>query len=114
VTVDRRYFITSHPGSDAPSMANAVRSHWGVENGHHWCLDVAMNEDQCRLRPFACAQGVGHGAENFSRLRRIAPNTLKRWQITKANGKGLEPQVPAGSALGLNAISLAAAPVVRK
>jgi hypothetical protein len=91
VTVDRRYFITSHPGSDAPSMANAVRSHWGVENRLHWCLDVAMNKDQCRLRPFACAQGVGHGAENFSRLRRIAgPNTLKRWQITKANGKPLK------------------------
>ncbi len=62
------------------SPADAARSHWGVENGLHWCLDVAMGEDQCRIR-------CGHGAENFSRLRRIALNKLKRWQIKKADGK---------------------------
>jgi len=39
-----------------------------------------MNEDQSRLR-------VQHGAENFSRLRRIALNKLKRWDFKKANGK---------------------------
>jgi len=80
VTVERRYFISSHGGIDAKFMAEAVRSHWGVENGLHWRLDVGMNEDQCRLR-------VNHGAENFSRLRRIALNKLKRWQIKKENGK---------------------------
>lgn len=80
VTTERRYFISSHAGIDAEFMAEAVRSHWGVENGLHWCLDVAMNEDQCRLR-------VNHGAENFSRLRRIALNKLKRWEIRKENGK---------------------------
>jgi predicted transposase YbfD/YdcC len=80
VTIERRYFISSHGGIDAKFMAEAVRSHWGVENGLHWRLDVGMNEDQCRLR-------VNHGAENFSRLRRIALNKLKRWQIKKANGK---------------------------
>ncbi len=80
VTVERRYFISSHGGIDAKFMAEAVRSHWGVENGLHWRLDVGMNEDQCRLR-------VNHGAENFSRLRRIALNKLERWQIKKENGK---------------------------
>jgi predicted transposase YbfD/YdcC len=83
VTVERRYFISSHADTDAKRMAQGIRSHWGVENGLHWCLDVSMNEDQCRLR-------VKHGAENFSRLRRIALNKLKRWQPKKHNGKPLK------------------------
>jgi hypothetical protein len=57
-----------------------TRGHWGVENALHWRLDVSMNEDQCRLR-------VNHGAENFSRLRRIALNKLNRWEMTNPNGK---------------------------
>jgi predicted transposase YbfD/YdcC len=83
VSVERRYFISSHGDTDAKRMAQGIRSHWGVENGLHWCLDVSMNEDQCRLR-------VKHGAENFSRLRRIAINKLKRWQPMKSNGKPLK------------------------
>jgi predicted transposase YbfD/YdcC len=80
VTTERRYFISSHDGTDAQLIGNGVRSHWGVENGLHWCLDVAMNEDASRLR-------MKNGAENFSRLRRIALNKLKRWEIKKPNGK---------------------------
>jgi hypothetical protein len=33
---------------------------------------------------------VEHGAENFSRLRRITLNKLKRWEIKKPNGKILK------------------------
>ncbi len=51
-----------------------------MENDLHRMLDVSLNEDQCRPR-------VKHGAENFSRLRRIALNKLKRWEIKKENGK---------------------------
>ncbi len=80
VSVERRYFISSHKGTDATLHAAAIRGHWGIENGLHWRLDVSMNEDQCRLRK-------DHGAENFSRLRRIAINKLKRWEIRKENGK---------------------------
>ena len=68
------------PSLSAAELAGYTRGHWGVENVLHWRLDVSMNEDQCRLR-------VKHGAENFSRLRRIAINKLKRWEITKPNGK---------------------------
>ena len=42
-----------------------------------------MGEDQSRVR-------VKHGAENFSRLRRIALNKLKRFEIKKKNGKVLK------------------------
>jgi predicted transposase YbfD/YdcC len=80
VSCERRYFISSHATTDAAFLAEGVRAHWGVENGLHWCLDVGMREDECRLR-------VDHGAENFSRLRRIALNKLKRWEIRKENGK---------------------------
>ena len=80
VSTERRVYISSHQRIDAEFMADAIRSHWGVENSLHWVLDVGMNEDQCRLRK-------NHGAENFSRLRRIALNKLKRWEIKKPNGK---------------------------
>ena len=80
VSVERRYFISSHDHTDAELFARAIRAHWGIENQLHWRLDVSMNEDQCRLR-------TGCGAENFSRLRRIAMNKLKRWEIRKENGK---------------------------
>lgn len=83
VSTERRYFISSHQGTDVKLAAAAIRGHWGVENTLHWRLDVSMNEDQCRLR-------VKHGAENFSRLRRIALNQLKRWEIRKPNGKILK------------------------
>jgi len=83
VSTQRRYFISSHTGLDASFLADGIRGHWGIENGLHWCLDVGMNEDQCRLR-------VGYGAENFSRLRRIALNKLKRWEIKKPNGRTLK------------------------
>lgn len=80
VSVERRYFISSHDHTDAKLFARAIRQHWGIENQLHWRLDVSMNEDQCRLR-------IGCGAENFSRLRRIALNKLRRWEIRKENGK---------------------------
>ena len=83
ITSERRYYISSHTGTDARFMAEGIRGHWGIENGLHWQLDVSMNEDQCRLRK-------GSGAENFSRLRRIALNKLKRSEFIKPNGKTLK------------------------
>jgi predicted transposase YbfD/YdcC len=80
VTTERWYFISSHDSTDAKLLGGGVRGHWGIENGLHWRLDVGMNEDQCRIR-------VDHAAENFSRLRRITLNKLKRWEIKKPNGK---------------------------
>lgn len=70
VTAERRYFIASLAGTDAGRFAGAVRGHWSVENGLHWSLGVAFREDDCRVR-------VGHAAENFSRLRRVALNLLR-------------------------------------
>jgi predicted transposase YbfD/YdcC len=79
----QRFYISSHQGMDAAWMAQAVRGHWCVENDLHWSLDVAMHEDQCRLR-------AGNGAENFSRLRRIALNKLKRWEPKDEKGRPMK------------------------
>jgi predicted transposase YbfD/YdcC len=70
-SVERRYFVTSRPGTDAAALLAAVRGHWSVENKLHWQLDVSFREDECRVRS-------GHAAENLSRLRRLALNLLKR------------------------------------
>jgi predicted transposase YbfD/YdcC len=55
---------------DAATFLRYVREHWGVENGLHWCLDIAFADDQRRMRK-------GYAAENFARLARIALNLLK-------------------------------------
>jgi predicted transposase YbfD/YdcC len=84
-STERRYFISSRRGVDAASMAEAVRGHWSIENRLHWQLDVSFNEDQRRIR-------VDHGAENYSRLCRIALNLLKRDRSVKigVHGKRLK------------------------
>ncbi|MBX3391463.1 MAG: ISAs1 family transposase [Phycisphaeraceae bacterium] len=69
-TKTTHHFIASVETRKAERIAAAVRSHWGVENQLHWRLDVCFNEDNSRLR-------AGHGAQNMSRLRRIALNALR-------------------------------------
>ena len=46
----------------------------------HWSLDVSFGEDDCRIRK-------GFGAENVSRLRRIALNLLKQEKTAKCGIK---------------------------
>jgi predicted transposase YbfD/YdcC len=84
-STERRYFISSRKGVDARAMAEAIRGHWSVENNLHWQLDVSFNEDQRRIRK-------DHGAENFSRLCRLALNLLKRDKSVKigVHGKRLK------------------------
>jgi predicted transposase YbfD/YdcC len=55
----------------APERFNAiVRSHWGIENGLHWVLDVVMDEDQARNRK-------DNGPQNLALLRKLALNLAK-------------------------------------
>jgi len=47
------------------SIARAVRSHWGIENGLHWVLDMGFREDESRVRS-------GHAQENLTVVRKLA------------------------------------------
>ena len=76
---DVRYYILSKYVA-ARRFANAVRSHWGIENRLHWQLDVTFQEDQCRIRQ-------GHADANFSILRRTALSLLKNESTLKVGIK---------------------------
>jgi predicted transposase YbfD/YdcC len=79
VSVERRYYISSLP-AHAERLLAIIRSHWGIENELHWCLDVAFREDDSRIRK-------GDGAQNFSFLRRLALTLLKREKTAKVGLK---------------------------
>jgi predicted transposase YbfD/YdcC len=69
-TSTAHFYITSLRAS-ARKLAGYVRGHWGVENGLHWCLDVAFREDANRTR------GANAGA-NLGVIRRVAASLLKQ------------------------------------
>lgn len=70
VTNHRSIYICSLGKLTAKKAGGYVRGHWAIENQLHWRLDLCHGEDDSRIRK-------DHGAENFSRLRRIAMNKLK-------------------------------------
>lgn len=79
-TVETRYYISSLP-NEAATILKAARSHWGVENSLHWVLDVAMGEDDSRIRK-------DHAPENMAVLRRIALSLLKQEKTLKRGVAG--------------------------
>jgi len=76
---EARYFISSLPAK-VKRLAGAVRQHWGIENGLHWVLDVAFNEDRMRQRD-------RNGIENLALLNRLAVSLLRQDRTVKAGVK---------------------------
>lgn len=76
---ETRYYILSLP-SQAHPFAQAVRAHWGIENCVHWVLDVAFNEDACRVRK-------DHAPQNLALVRHIALNLLTQEKTSKGGVK---------------------------
>jgi predicted transposase YbfD/YdcC len=64
------YFIGSRR-MGARRYAHTLRSHWGIENGLHWQLDVSFREDASRVEN-------RHGAANLALLRKMALSLLKQ------------------------------------
>jgi predicted transposase YbfD/YdcC len=77
---ERHYYISDLVGQSAQTMLRYARSHWGIENKLHWSLDMTFREDTLRNR-------IGHSAENFSRIRRLALNLLRREKTCNASLK---------------------------
>ena len=64
-----RFYISSlKTGND---FNKYIRDHWSVENNLHWTLDMIFREDEQRKR-------ANHAAANFSIVRKIALNLLKK------------------------------------
>lgn len=66
---DTRYYVSS-AALPAARAADAIRSHWAIENSLHWVLDVTFGDDQSRLR-------TGHGAKNMAVVRHFAINLVR-------------------------------------
>ena len=69
---EERYYLSSLP-CHAPALLQAVRAHWGIENSLHWVLDVAFEEDCCRVRK-------DDAPHNLATLRQLALNLLRQTQ----------------------------------
>jgi len=67
---ETRYFISSLP-NDAQRIAQAIRTHWTIENQLHWVLDVVFHEDDSRVR-------IGDAAQNLAVIRHITLNMLRQ------------------------------------
>jgi predicted transposase YbfD/YdcC len=67
---ETRYYISSLPVG-VKRFARAVRSHWSIENGCHWTLDVTFREDESRIRE-------PQARENFAWLNRFSLSLLKQ------------------------------------
>jgi predicted transposase YbfD/YdcC len=64
-----RFYVSSRPMTPQ-ALAEAVRSHWAIENSLHWVLDVTFGEDKARPH-------TGHGPANMATIRHFAFNILR-------------------------------------
>ena len=69
-TTETRYYIASLKVG-VKQFARAVRSHWGIENGCHWSLDMIYRDDESRIRE-------PNMRENFAWLNRFTLSLLKQ------------------------------------
>lgn len=67
---ETRFYISSLP-ADAARQGEAIRAHWGVENSHHWVMDMVFRDDECRIR-------TANAPANFATIKHMAANLLRR------------------------------------
>jgi predicted transposase YbfD/YdcC len=66
---ETRFYISSL-AADAERQGEAIRSHWGVENSHHWVMDMLFRDDECRIR-------TANAPANFATIKHMAGNLLR-------------------------------------
>lgn len=74
--IEVRYYLSSLRVG-VKRFAHAVRSHWGVENGCHWSLDILYGEDESRIRHKQLR-------ENMAWLNRLTLSLLKQHPGTES------------------------------
>jgi predicted transposase YbfD/YdcC len=67
---ETRFYITS-AAADAEALGTAIRSHWSIENGLHWVMDMVFRDDECRIRK-------NNAPANFATVKHMASNLLRR------------------------------------
>jgi hypothetical protein len=77
VAVEQRYFVTSIPARTFTrgEELTLVRLHWGIENGCHWAMDVALGEDDGQP-----CQASRDAIETVGWLRIIGYNAVSAWR----------------------------------
>jgi predicted transposase YbfD/YdcC len=66
---ETRFYITSLMLA-ASLLAPIVRSHWAIENGLHWVMDMVFRDDEARMR-------TNHAPANFCTLKHMAQNLVR-------------------------------------
>ena len=68
IDAETRFYISSL-AADAKTQGEAIRGHWGVENSHHWVMDMLFRDDECRIRK-------ANAPANFTTIKHMAGNIL--------------------------------------
>ena len=67
---ETRFYISSL-AADAERQGEAIRGHWGIENGLHWVMDMVFRDDECRIRK-------DNAPANFATIKHMASNLMRR------------------------------------
>ena len=67
---ETRFYIASAAAA-AETLGSAIRSHWSIENGLHWVMDMVFRDDECRIRK-------QNAPANFATVKHMASNLLRR------------------------------------
>ena len=67
---ETRFYIASAAAA-AEALGSAIRSHWSIENGLHWVMDMVFRDDECRIRK-------NNAPANFATVKHMASNLLRR------------------------------------
>jgi len=75
VSRETSFYLSSRP-VEAGLAADAIRKHWGIENGSHYVRDVTLREDASRIRKnpgiFARMRGFAYNILRFNQSGTIA------------------------------------------
>jgi predicted transposase YbfD/YdcC len=97
IETQTRFYITSL-ALLAAAIGPMIRSHWMVENGLHWVLDMVFRDDECRVRtdnaPFNLAI-VKHTALNVLRTGKSKDSLRMRRKVAAWDDNALAAYIAA-------------------